>query len=246
MARERLAAAGDRIRRARELIVEETEDIATLLDPYLLSGVSPTDAAELLGMSRQSVYDLRQRGIAQSTGLERRLLAYLAVGGAASLTGLVERTHAADAAVGRAVETLLEANLITRVVMQYEGGTPEPWYRASEAGLAALEEWVWRTNDRPQMWTVYLPMAPEERGALERVATDVFGAEWFAVLEPGTVRDQNLAELAFNVAAASFDGAREQAAIRTRELYATAGIDGGWAIRTILPADVWHAVFGGP
>jgi hypothetical protein len=245
MARERLSAAGDRIRRARQLIADETEDIATLLDAYLLSGITPTEAAELLGMSRQSVYDLRQRGIRRTPGLEQRILSYLAAGGATPVAGLVERTHVTEGVVARTIETLVEAKLVARVAMQHEAGVEEPWYCATDAGLAALEEWIWRTNERPQMWTAYVPMLPEERPALESVAIDVFGLEWFAVLEPGTVRDQNLAELAFNVTAPSFDGAREQAAIRARELYAAAGIDGAWAIRTILPADVWHAVFGG-
>jgi len=242
--RERFAVAGDRIRRARALITEETRVVALLVDPVLSAGVSATEAADLLGMSRQSVYDLRQRGIESNEQLEWRLVAYLAAGGAAPLAGLVERTHADEEAVRSALKVLDESQLVKPAIMQYEGGTAEALYRVTTAGVAALEEWVWLTDAGPQLWSVYTPMLPEERESLERVAHDVFGPDWFAVLEPGTVRDQQLAELAFNVTAQSFEEAREQAQIRTTELYRAAGILGGWAIRAILPADAWHAQFG--
>lgn len=242
--RERLAVAGDRIRRARAIIAEETSVAALLVDPLLSAGVSATEAAGLLGMSRQSVYDLRQRGLESDEQLEQRLVAYLAAGGAAPLAGLVERTHADEDAVRAALKVLNESQLVKPAIMQYEGGAAEAWYRATTAGIAALEEWVWLTDSRPQLWSVYTPMLPQERESLERVAHDVFGPEWFAVLEPGTVRDQQLAELAFNVTAQTFEEAREQARIRTTELYQAAGIVGGWAIRAILPADAWHAQFG--
>jgi DNA-binding MarR family transcriptional regulator len=244
VARERLGVAGERIKRARGLISDETEEVAALLDIYMASGISATEAADLLGMSRQSVYDLRQKGVERRDGLERRVLAFLAAGGAAPLAGLVDRTHADEATVTAAIDGLVESQLVSPVVMQYEAGIPEPWYRVTDAGLAALEEWIWRTNERPQLWSVYIPMLDEERASLERVAVDVFGPEWFAVLEPGTVRDQTRPELAFNVTADSFEGALEQARIRTTELHRAAGIQSGWAIRTILPADAWHAEFG--
>lgn len=92
------------------------------------------------------------------------------------------------------------------------------------------------------MWTVYVPMLAEQRPALE---LDVFGPDWFAVLEPGTVRDQGLADLAFNVTAPSFDGAREQAAIRPRELYAAAGIDGAGRSGPSCPPTSGTAVLAG-
>lgn len=93
--------------------------------------------------------------------------------------------------------------------------------------------------------TVYAEIDLDEREALREVAIDIFGPEFHAIIEPGTVSDQGSPELAFSVPADTPDDAVARGRERLAELRHLAGVE--WkapVITAIAPAGPLHLLFG--
>jgi hypothetical protein len=243
--RRALAEGGARLAAARNGVDAETERLGVLVASAAGAGLTVSRIAELTGLTRQKVYELRDRYAATDVDLEERALAQVASGGATSRPSLAQALQQDADVVDALVERLLTEGSLQTVVTHYRGGEPEGWVQITRAGERQLEEWFEGDAARPARMAVYTAMDPDERKRLVAAATEVFGAEWFAVVEPGTVHAQTWPELAFHVIAHDPGEAVVRGRERLAELRELAELPPGPAVVTaVAPADPWHATFG--
>jgi DNA-binding PadR family transcriptional regulator len=241
LSRDALEEAGHRLADIRQAEERELETISRHLPGALAGGLSVTEIAEITGLSRQKIYELRKRHTFADDDLQLRILIQLAAGGAQSAEGVA---HVLDDVpppiVYGALRQMDGAGLVDTVVTEYDGGSLDEWFAVTPTGQERLEALV-KPQDEGQRMAVYAAIDPDERPKLERIAAQVLGPEWFAVIQPGTVTDQDWTELAFHVVA--FDGPSAVARGRERltELRRAAGVSDRPAVITaVAPADPWR------
>lgn len=238
--RQALNEAGAALSSARRVADEQAARIAKLVPGALAAGLSASEIAERVGLSRQRIYELRSSP-PPGQGVEQRILGLLATEGALTGPAIAGRLDEAGGTVQSRLEALKSGGLVREAVARYADGTePTVYFGLTAEGEAALEQQFWnglRGGDAPR-FAVYAPLEAAAVDAVVPHAAKVFGEEGFAVVSPGTVSGQPLPELAFRVAAATPDEAVARGRERLGELLALAGMEDRPAvIAAIAPAD---------
>lgn len=225
LTREALDDAGRRIRAAQEHLEREINRVGIHVAGALAAGVRISEISELTGLSRQKVYELRDRFKGVDDQLPHRVAAQLAAAGALSADQLADQLGHAQGAMEAVVANLLQQHWVKPLITEYEGGSNVTFYKLDEAGEEALERWLIEGGEEPKRMTVYIGIEPTEKEPLRNAAIDLLGPEWFAIIEPGTAGDQTNAELAFHVVADDGDTVVARATERVRELRRVAGVE---------------------
>ena len=174
-----------------------------------------------------------------------RALAQLGASGALTISQVSSQLSVADTKAALAIEELERDGLVKPLMSSYEGGQAVTYFKITPDGAEALEHWMLDPEKEPARVTVYVAIGMDEKEGLRNVAIDFFGPEWFAIIEPGTVRDQRDPELAFHVAAENSDEAVARARSRVQELRKVARLEPRpVAITTLMPAGPLHMTFG--
>jgi transcriptional regulator with XRE-family HTH domain len=232
--RHALAELGDELVEAHRAEESALDAVAHYLPGALAAGLSVSDVAELTGLSRQKIYELRRRHTFAEDEASSRVLVQLAAGGPQPVDAI---THALDDLSREQVEDALgdlrATNAVTTFSTEYETGTPEEWFALTAEGEARLGD-LPVPDDRPKQSIVYARIHDDERSKLEAAAVAVFGTERFGFIPPGTVSGQEWTELAFPVAAENADAALALGRERLEELRRAAGISQRPAIITAI------------
>lgn len=244
--REALATAGERIAGAQGVLDFELARVATRIESALKAGMTVSEIAELTNLTRQKVYDLRNRSKGRTEDLEMRSLALLGACGALPVARLADQMGIVEDAVTAAVRDLLSEGLVKPLMSVYEGGTQETIFKLTPTGEEQVERWLLHAEREPARISVYVAIDPTERAALSAAAEQVFGPEFFALIEPGTVTGQRTPEFSFNVVAENERQAVDQARIRMAELRQLAGLKARETVVTALAPDngPLHLTFG--
>ena len=209
-------------------------------------GFSVSEIADVLGWTRPHVYDVLASDSRVAASMPLHLLAVLAGAGALTADALAAHLRADHDGIDSELRTLRELGLVDVALTNYEGGETDVWFRVTPTGEDALARGLDSPEAHPERHAVYAAISPAEREALQRVAIDFFGPDWFTFVEPGTVTGQDDPELAFHVLARSHDIAVIEGARRLTELRRVAGLPVREPqITATAPADRWHARFGG-
>ena len=202
-----------------------------------------SEIATATGLSRQKVYELRDRFAANPENHEVRVLTQLAAEGGLSEDALSERLELPAGQVAGIVQRLRQGKLVSDLITFYHGKKSESWVRMTPEGEVVLQQWLTHDRELPRM-VVYAVLDPKDRHELSDAAVDFFGAESFAVIEPGTVRSQEHPELAFHVAAGDVHEAVSRGRERLAELRRIANLPPAEAlISAVAPADPWRPHF---
>ena len=211
------------------------EAVELQLPAAVAAGLSVTQIAELTGLSRQKIYELRDRHEPSAGDLATQILVRLAAEGAQSLDDLQGGLGVRDeTAARRVLDALLLRGAVRPAITQYEGGSPDEWFLITPLGEAELETLLEISVPERRM-AVYAVVSPDELPELIAVAEDVLG-ERFAVLEPGTLDGQAHTEIGFFVHAADGDAAAKHGRQRIEELRRAAGVTSRPTIITAVVA----------
>jgi DNA-binding phage protein len=225
LSRQALEEAGERLAVAQQRADHEFELIAQHIAGAIGVGLSISEIARLTGLSRPKVYELRDRYRPADGELEMRVLAQLAASGGLSTEQLADQLDESLARLREAIEALEARTHVRLALTYYDASDPTELYRIAPDAYPTLERWILRTGEEPQQMSVYVVLDPTEQEAIREAAIQVLGPELFAVIEPGTVGDQDGPELGFSLAAGDFDEAVARAGERMRELRAVAGLE---------------------
>jgi DNA-binding MarR family transcriptional regulator len=240
-----LEEAGERIAAAQGDLEETYANLGPLIAGALGARMQISQIAQLTGISRQKVYELRDRQLGQTEDLEMRTLAQLGASGALTAAQIASQLGLSADQVTAATATLEAGGLIRVVMSGYRGGSTETYYKMSDEGANALERWMLGPEREPTRMCAYVAIAASEQEALRGVAIELFGPDWFAILEPGTVNGQTEPELAFHVVATGGEDAVARARERIEELRRLAGLAPRPAvISAMAPAGPLHLTYG--
>jgi DNA-binding MarR family transcriptional regulator len=226
LSRNALQEAGQRLSDARASEQHALRMIGQQVNVALRAGMRISEIAELTGLTRQKVYELRDAHGDSAEDLEALVLTQLAASGGQSVEGLVGQLRDVDAdGVRRMLADLQQRGLVRVAATHY--GTDETFDQSlliTPDGEAHLEELLAAEPGLVRL-SVYVAFDPDERPALEAAARDVFGTERFSIIEPGTASDVVLPELAFFLVAADGQQAISLARGRMAEVRAAAGLE---------------------
>ena len=243
--RRMLAEIGDAIKAAQGQLDAEIGRIGVQIDGAIGAGIRVSEIAELTGLSRQKVYDLRDRQRGTQDDLDMRVLAQLGAAGALTAAQVTAHLKLDEKLITKTMGDLESRGFVKPLMSTYQSGRSETHFKLTQAGAVAVERWMLEPEQEPTRVSVYAAIDIGEKEALWDVAIDVFGAEWFAIIEPGTVHGQDTPELAFHVVAESWDDAVVKARERVDELRVMAGVSSRPAVITALvPAGPLHLTFG--
>jgi hypothetical protein len=243
--RQNLADAGESIKTAENQLDTQLKRVGTLIDGSIAAGIRVSEIAEITGLSRQKIYDLRDRQRPDEEDLNMRILARLGAAGALTVSQLSGELRVAEEPVAAEMTDLERQHLVSPLMSSYEGGHSETHFKISTKGAVAVERWMLEPGQEPARVSVYAAIGLREMEAIRQVAIDVFGPEWFAIIQPGTLIGQELPELAFFVVADNGDDAVIKARARLDELRSMAGVRPQTAVITALaPAGPLHLTFG--
>lgn len=239
-----LGEDGQRIAAAQAEIDSVYEELRPKVAGALAAGLRVAEIADLLGVSRQKIYEFRGRERDSEKELQIEALSHLGAAGASTpdqLAALLEVTT--DEALSAL--RVLEKNGAVRTAMSGYGADLVTYYKLTESGAATVERWVLGTDREPRRMTIYAEIGLNEREALRKVALDMFGPEFYAIIEPGTVNSQTSPELAFSVPADTPEAAVAQGRERLEELRRLAGVPSRIPeITAVAPAGPLHLLFG--
>jgi hypothetical protein len=226
LSRNALLEAGQRVSAARASEQDALKTIGQHVNVALRAGMRISEIADLTGLTRQKVYELRDAHGSSAEDLEALVLTQLAASGGHSAEGLVGQLRDVDAtAVRHMLADLQQRGLVRVAVTHY--GTGETFDQSlliTPDGEAYLEDLLAAESGLVRM-SAYVAFAPEERSAIEAAAHDVFGTERFSIIEPGTTSDVVLPELAFFLVAIDGPQAVAQARQRMNEVRAAARLE---------------------
>lgn len=243
--RQTLEEAGERIAAAQGQLDTEISRIGVQIAGAVGAGMRISEIAQLTGLSRQKLYELRDRHMGEIDELDMRTLAQLGASGALPIARVSDQLQVANAHVEVVVRELEEKEFVKPLMSSYEGGRQETFFKLTPAGEEALERWMLDSRLEPARMSVYVAIDSSEQGALRAVAEKVFGPEWFALIEMGTMSGQQSPELAFNVVAESQAEAVAQTRDRMAELRRLAKLKPREVVITALsPAGPLHLTFG--
>ena len=243
--RRALAEAGDTIRAAEDQLDAEVERIAVQVHGAISSGIGVSEIAELTGLSRQKIYDLRKRQQVIEEDLDMQILAQLGAAGALTAGQVCGQLGLDKDLVIKVIGELEARGLVRPLMSRYEGGQVETHFKITKDGAIAVERWMLGPEQEPTRVSVYAAIDMNEKEAIRDVAIDLFGPEWFAIIEPETIHGQDTPELAFHVVADSGDDAVIKARERMDELRQMAGVRPRPPVITALaPAGPLHLTFG--
>lgn len=226
LSRSALLEAGQKLSAARAREQDALQTIGQQVNVALRAGVRISEIADLTGLTRQKVYELRDAHGGNAEDLEALVLTQLAASGGQSVEGLVGQLRDVDTEDARRMLADLQQRGLVRVAVTHYG-TGETVDRAlliTPDGEAYLEELLAAETGLVRM-SAYVAFAPEERSAIEAAARDVFGTERFSIIEPGTASDVVLPELAFFLVATDGQQAVAQARERMDEVRAAAALE---------------------
>jgi DNA-binding MarR family transcriptional regulator len=236
--RQALEDAGEKIAQAQAELQGEIDRVGLQISGAVDSGISISEIAGLTGLSRQKLYELRQRQQGNLEDLDMRLLAQLAASGALTPSQLSAQLRVEESTVAQILRELEDEGAVRPLISFYEGGEETAHLKISASGEEKLERWMLTPEREPTRMCVYVALEEEEKEPLRAVAMDVFGPEWFAVLESETVRGQSAPELAFYVVAKDSEEAVAAARSRIGELRQLAKVQQRPAVVTaVAPAD---------
>jgi hypothetical protein len=222
-----LDALGDRLATYREAAAAELERVAAFRWLTELAGIRPTEVAERVGVSRQTLANLREdnRGAGHEWPLDLLVLLRLGLEGPQavnSLARLPTRPHE----VTRALDRLSHEGLVG-VVGHAASGTTTPitYWRLTALGIEDLPRRLRHAAMPPsRTWTAYVTSSPAEANAIAEAGEVSLGAHEVVVIPAGTVHGMTSPEIAFHVEAADEVTAQSAAVVRFRELRKLAGM----------------------
>jgi DNA-binding MarR family transcriptional regulator len=239
-----LGEDGQRIGAAQAELDSVYENLRPKVTGALAAGLRVAEVADLLGISRQKIYEFRGHERDSETELQIEALSHLGAAGASTpdqLAALLGVT--ADEALSAL--RALEKDGAVRTAMSGYGADLATYYKLTESGAARVERWVLGTDREPRRMTIYAEIGIDEREALREVAIDMFGPEFHAIIEPGTVNSQTSPELAFSVPADTPEIAIAKGRERLEELRRLAGVAPRIPqITAIATAGPLHLLFG--
>jgi hypothetical protein len=222
--------------------------LAIGVEAAVRSGTPMTQLAEILGVRRQRLHEQRQALLGDPAFTPLLLLVELACNGHLTADALASKLGVAVEIVQGELVRLLRSQLVQAAAAGYEKGSEVTYYGITSDGELEIQASLHGrlgSDGREPSWTVYYPIDPSEEARLHEVAVEMLGHDWFAILAPGTVRGQNLPELAFSVPAVDQREARVRGEERFRELRERAKLPAQhFPPAEVLEADGYHAVFG--
>lgn len=243
--RQALAEAGEKIATAQAEVDDELARVGAQVAGAISAGMRITEIAELTGLSRQKIYELRERYRGNPEDVNMQVLAQLGASGALTSTQIAGQlnldTHQAEAAVG----ALEAAGVVKPLMSTYQGGSEETYFKITSDGEERLERWMFGRNQEPDRMSVYVSIGEDEKEALRDVAVDLFGAEWFAIIERDAIHALATPELAFHVVAENPEEAALRARERVDELRRLAKLEPApTLVSAVYPSGPLHLTFG--
>jgi hypothetical protein len=239
-----LTEEGERISAAQAELDAVYEELGPKVTGAVAAGLRVAEIAQLLGLSRQKIYELRGRGRDGVAELQIEILTHLGASGALIPDQLAAQLELGVDEVLPAL-SVLEKDGAVRTMMSGYGASLDTYFKLTDVGAARVERWVLGTDREPRRMSVYAEISAGEKEALRSVAIDVLGPEWFAIIEPGTVNLQTSPEIAFSVPADTPEEAIDRGRERLQELRRLAGVKSRIPrITAIAPAGPLHLLFG--
>lgn len=245
-ARRQVAHELENVRRRRESAQLEAEaelDRLGALAPVAEdAGIRQHEIAELAGVSRQTLVNLRNkgRGADRAWNLDLRILLAMAFHGAHSVHMLESSigfpTHAVE--IEDTIERMQESKAVRFAGTVVSGPKSENYYRITHEGLSQLPGRLHHAAMPESMrWAAYI--ATRDASTLTDAGEAVLGQYHVALIPVGTTHDMKLPEIAFHVDAATVDHAALAASAKYAELRELAGLDPEPAyITTLIPPEV--------
>jgi hypothetical protein len=226
-----LDALGDRLANHREAAAAELERLAAFRWLTELARIRSNEVAELAGVSRQTLVNLRDddRGADHDWPIDLRVLLALGLEGpqtADALSGSIAQPPTRPHEVTEAIDRLAREQLIG-VAGKATSGTTTPitYWRLTARGIEDLPRRLRHAAMPPsRAWTAYVTSSPAEASAIAEAGEDSLGAHGAMVIPAGTVHGMDLPEVAFRVEAPDPTAAQAAAVARFRELRDLAGM----------------------
>jgi hypothetical protein len=237
---EALEEAGTRIRRAQADLSREHDRVAVSIASATEAGIPVAEISQLTGLSRQKIYELRDRVRGGREQFLRRLLAQLvAAGSRATPASLAEEFGASLDKVEQGLEALCQKGLLEPVRITEADDGQTTVFRPTSAAIAEIEGWILRSDHHEGRWRLFVGIDSNEvqpiMGILDQASPDLE----LAILEPdGNVSDPSGPELGLVVQAPSEPEAVETASRQVRKLRQQANLPQQPVLVTaIAPAD---------
>ncbi len=245
-ARRQVGEELENVRRRRESAQLEAEAeldrLGALLPVAEDAGMRQHEIAELSGVSRQTLVNLRNRGRGSDRhwNLDLRILLKLAFHGAHSIPMLESAIRFPDHAIeiSDAVERLVQGKAIRIAGSVRSGQKDESYYRITQDGLAQLPGRLHQAAMPASVrWIAYI--ATKDADKLTSIGEAALGWDEVAFIPANTTHDMQLPEIAFHVDASTVDHAAQAASVRYGQLRKLAKLEPESAyITTLIPPEV--------
>jgi hypothetical protein len=182
---EALEEAGTRIRRAQAELNRQQDRVAVSIASATEAGLPVAEISELTGLSRQKIYELRDRIRGGGDQFLRRLLAQLiAAGSQATPVSLAEELGAPVGKVEEGLEALRDKRLLEPVRITGADGVKTTVFRPTATAIKEIEGWVLRSDHPEGRWRLFVGLEPEEVQSLMRVLDQAAQELELVILEP--------------------------------------------------------------
>jgi transcriptional regulator with XRE-family HTH domain len=245
-ARRQVAQELENVRRRRESAQLEAEAeldrLGALLPVAEDAGMRQHEIAELSGVSRQTLVNLRNRGRGADRhwNIDLRILLKLAFHGAHSVPMLESAIGFPVDAIetGDAIERLVQAKAIRFAGSVRSGQQDESYYRITQGGLAQLPGRLHHAAMPASIrWAAYI--ATKDADKLTNVGETALGQYEVALIPASTTHDMQLPEIAFYVDASTVDHAAHAATVKYAQLRKLAKLEPEPAyITTLIPPEI--------
>lgn len=216
-------------------------------DAAILGGSRVADTARRLGMQRPRLYEQLAALRRDPNLIPLRVLERLAVLGRSTVEGVAcdDLTYPGEV-IEQTIRQLEREGLVRQLITEYERGNHLTYYSVTADGeLEIRRALAGPTAMEISNWAIYFPFADGEHDQLVAAASEELGDEWFAVLQPGTLRGQELPEFAFAVPARSARDALAGGVQRYRLLREDAGLPPEHPLPTdVIALDGYESKFG--
>lgn len=220
----------------------ELDRLGALLPVAEDAGMRQHEIAELAGVSRQTLLNLRNkgRGADRTWNLDLRVLLLMAFQGAHSAQMLESTIGFPDhpTEIGDAIERLLQSAAIRLAGIVGPGEKSVAYYRITPDGLAQLPARLHQAAMPASLrWAAYI--ATKDADRITNVGESALGRYEVAHIPASTTRDMQVPEVAFYVDASTVQDAAQAASARYAELRKLAKLQPEPAyVTTLLPPDV--------
>lgn len=219
--RAELDALGGRLRAFRDATTGEMERLAAFRWLTDLADLRPTEVADRVGVSRQTLINLKGRTADYEWPVDLRVLLKLGLHGPrsnADLSASIARAPVHRLQVEEAVERLRAESLIAVAGRAAaEVADPVVLWRITASGIDDLPRRLRLAAMPPsRTWSAYVVSSPAEANAIADAGNRALGEHGVAVIPAGTVRGMTEPEVAFWVEASD----PHSAAAAARALFA--------------------------